>query len=75
MEIVALKNFVQDDVNKIIFKFLGLPKKKGAEELKRIIEIAVTRGAVAIDPKNPNRFLSGREPEYYIEPLKKYIFW
>ena len=74
MEIVGLKNFVPDDVNNLIFKFLGIPKKKTAEELNTIINLAMTRGARAIDPKNPNRFFSGREPEYYIQPLLNYWF-
>ena len=74
MEIVALKHCVQDDVNKLIFKFLGIPKRKTAEELKTFINLAVTRGARAIDHANPNRFLRGREPEYYIEPLLNFWF-
>ena len=74
MEIVALKNFVPDDVNKLIFKFLGFPKKKDAEELNTFISLAVNRGAKALDPKNSWRFSSGREPEYYISPLLE-IYW
>ena len=34
MEIVGLKNFVQDDVNKLIAKFVGVKPPKFIEELK-----------------------------------------
>ena len=37
MEIVALKNFVQDDVNKIIFKFVGVKPRPFAIELKTLV--------------------------------------
>ena len=37
MEIVALKNFVQDDVNKIIFKFVGVKPRPLTIELKTLV--------------------------------------
>ena len=68
-EILGLKFFVQDDVNKIILKFLGFPKKKEAEELERLIGLAVAGGFNLV-----NCFRLGREPEYYIHYLLKFKF-
>ena len=33
MEIVGLKNFVQDDINKLIAKFVGVKPRKITEEI------------------------------------------
>jgi hypothetical protein len=38
MEIVGLKNFVQDDVNKLIVKFVGVKPHPLAKLLKPLIE-------------------------------------
>ena len=38
MEIVALKKIVHDDVNKLIFKFVGVKMHAWAEKLKKEIE-------------------------------------
>jgi hypothetical protein len=38
MEIVGLKQKVQDDINKIIFKFVGVKMHPWAEKLKKEIE-------------------------------------
>ena len=34
MEIVGLRNVVQDDINKLIFKFVGVKSRKFMKELK-----------------------------------------
>ena len=70
----ALVSKLPSGVINLICEFVGLEKKKTAEELKLFINLAVTRGARAIDHANPNRFLRGQEPEYYIEPLLKFWF-
>ena len=44
MEIVALKNFVQDDVNKLIAKFVGTTPSKPhttAVIMKKLIEVMI----------------------------------
>ena len=70
----ALVSKLPSGVINLICEFVCLEKKKTAEELKTFINLAVTRGARAIDHANPNRFFKGREPEYYIEPLLNFWF-
>ena len=64
--VVGLVGMLPEGVNKLVFQFLGFPKKKEAEELKTFIGLAVNGGSTAINPKFYNRFRAGQEPEYYV---------
>ena len=41
--VVGLAGVLPEGVNKLTLQFLGIPKKKGAEELKRLIAIQENR--------------------------------